>query len=71
MSLCPPVETLGPSGEAPPMDVARLQEEASKALGHLLVTKSSIDAQQRKHVSDFGMAFHQNESETTEAIMEA
>ena len=40
----PPVETLGPSGEAPSLDVARLQEEANKALGHLLRTRSSIDA---------------------------
>ena len=32
---------------------------------------SSINVQQRKQVSDFGMALHQNESETTEAIKEA
>ena len=41
----PPVETLGPSGEAPSLDVTRLQEEANKALGHLLVTRSSINVQ--------------------------
>ena len=35
------------------------------------MTRSSIDAHQRKQVSDFGMAIHQNESETTEAIKEA
>ena len=44
-SLPPLVETLGPSGEAPSMDVAQLQEEANKALGHLLVTRSSFDVQ--------------------------
>ena len=68
MSLFPPVETLVPSREAPPLDVARLQEEANKALDCLLVTRSSLDARWRKQVSDFGMALHQIESETTEAI---
>ena len=53
------------------MDVAQLQEEANKALGHLLVTRSSLDMQQRKQVSNFGLAIHQNELETTEAIKEA
>ena len=43
-SPCSLVETLGPSGEAPSVDVARLQEEANKALGCLVVTRSSIDA---------------------------
>ena len=46
----PPVETSGPSGEAPSMDVAQLQEEAYKALDCLLVTRSSLDARQRKQV---------------------
>ena len=69
--LHPPVETLGPSGEAPSFDVAVLQEEANKALGHLLVTRSSIDAWWRKQVSDFGIVLHQNELQTTEAIKEA
>ena len=65
------VKTPGPSRESPSMDVAQLQEEANKALDHLLVTRSSLDAWQRKQVSDFGMALCQNESETTEAIREA
>ena len=39
----PPVETLEPSGEAPSLDVAILQEEANKTLGCLLATRSSID----------------------------
>ena len=69
--LPPPVKTLGPSSEALSLDLTQLQEEANKALGHLLVTRSSIDAHQRKQVSDFGMALHQNESETIEAIKEA
>ena len=69
--LCPPVETLGPSREAPSLDVAQLQEEANKALGQLLAARSFIDAQWRKQVSNFGMALCQNELETTEAIKEA
>ena len=71
MSLPPLVNTLGPSGEAPSVNVAQLQEEANKALDHLLATRSSLDARQRRQVSDFGMALHQIESETTEAIKEA
>ena len=64
----PPVETWGPSGEAPSVDVARLQEEANKALDCLLVTRSSINVQWRKQVSDFGMALHQHGSDTIETI---
>ena len=70
-SPSPLVKTLGPSGKAPSLDLIQPQEEANKALGHLLVIRSSINAHQRKQVSDFGMACHQNESETTEAIKEA
>ena len=66
-----PVKNLKPSSEAPSLDVTQLQEEANKALGHLLATRSSINTCQRKQVSDFGMALHQNESEMTEAIKEA
>ena len=56
------VETPGPSGEAPSMDVAQLQEEVNKALGHLLATRSSLNVWWRKQVSDFRMALHQDES---------
>ena len=66
----PPVEISGPTSEASSLDVTWLQREANKALEHLMVTRSSIDAHWRKQVSDFGMALHQNESEVTEAIME-
>ena len=45
------------------MDVAQL-------LGHLLVTRSSLDARWGRQVSDFGMALHQIELETTKAIKE-
>ena len=69
-SPSPLVKTLGPSSEAPSLDVTQLQEEANKILGHLLVTKFSIDTHWRKQVSDFGMALHQNESGTIEAIKE-
>ena len=53
---------------APSLDVTQLQEEANKALGCLLVMRSTIDADQRKEISDFGIALHQNESEVTETI---
>ena len=66
-----PVQTPRPSGAAPSLDVIQLQEETHRALGCLLVTRSSINACQRKQVSDFGMALCQNESETTEAINQA
>ena len=71
VSLPPLVKTLRPSREPPSMDVAQLQEEANKALGHLLVTRSSLDARQKRQVSDFGMALHQIELETTKAVKEA
>ena len=67
----PTAETLGPNGNAPPLNVAHLWEEVNKPLGDLLEIKSSIDALQWKLVSDFSMAFHQNESKTTESIKEA
>ena len=53
------------------LPVIQLQEKAGKALGWLVVTRSSLNAHQRKQVSDFEMALHQNESETTKAIKEA
>ena len=56
VSPSPPVKTLRPSSKAPSLDVTQLQEEANKALGHLLATRSSINTHQRKQVSDFGMA---------------
>ena len=67
----PIARTPGPSGDAPPLDVAHLQEEATKALGDLLVTKSSIDTCQQKLVSDFSMTPWQNESKTLQSIKEA
>ena len=70
-SPSPPFKSLGPSHEAPSLDVTQLQEEANKALGHLLATRSSIDAHWRKQVSDFGVVLCQNESEIMEAIKEA
>ena len=69
ISLPPLDDTLGASEEAPSMNVAQLQEEANKALDHLLATRSSLDARQRGQ--DFGMDLHQIELETTEAIKEA
>ena len=66
-----PVETLGLGTGSLPGDLVQLQEEVGGALGHLLVTRSSLDACQRKQVLDFEMTLCQNESETTEAIKEA
>ena len=63
-----PVKTPRPNSRAPSLDVTQLQEEANRAPGCLLVTRSSINACQRKQVSDFGMALYQNELEITEAI---
>ena len=67
----PTAEVLGPSSDAPPPDMAHLQEEANKALGDLLAIKSSIDAHQQKLVSKFGMVLQQNDSKTMESIKEA
>ena len=66
-----PVKTPGPSSRTLSLDVTQLQEEAKKALGCLLAMRSTIDAHQRKEVSDFGMALCQNESEVTKAIKAA
>ena len=54
-----------------PVDVVQLQEDAGKALGCLLMIRSSFDALLQKQVSDFKMALHKNESETTKALKEA
>ena len=42
------VETLGPSREPYSVGVVQLQEETNKSLGHLLVTRSALNAQWRK-----------------------
>ena len=44
----PTAKTPGPSGSTPPTDAGHLQEEANKALGGLLATKSSINAHWQK-----------------------
>ena len=43
----------------------------NSAMGHLLMTRVSIDTCQRKQVLDFEMAIHQNEAKATKAIREA
>ena len=53
------------------MDAGHLWEEANKALGELLATKSSIDTHQQKLVWELGMALCWNESKTTESIKES
>ena len=67
----PTAETPGPSSGAPHADAEHLWEEANKALGGLLATKSSIEAHQQKLVWELGMDLCQNDSETTESIKEA
>ena len=66
-----PVENLGLGTSILPRDVIQLQEEAGKALGCLLATRSSLNACHRKQVSDFVMALFQNKSKTTKAVQEA
>ena len=65
-----PVKILGLGAGFLPRDVIQLQEEVGKALGCLLVTRSSLDACWRKQILDFEMGLCQNESETTESIKE-
>ena len=67
----PTAEAPGPSGDAPPIDVAHLWEEANKALGDLLAVKSSLNAHWQKLVSEFSMALHENDSEAMGSIKEA
>ena len=51
-------------------EVPQWQEEMNRAMGHLLITRASIDAHHRKQVSDFETSFHQNKAQTTRAIKE-
>ena len=53
-----------------PKEVILLQEEINSAIGHVLMTRASIDAHQRKQVLDFETTIHQNEAQATEAIRE-
>ena len=66
-----PTKTLGADMGALPDDVLSLKEEMNSAMGCLLMTRTSIGAHQRKQVSDFETAIHQNEAEATEAIRQA
>ena len=67
----PTIKIPGPSSSVPPLDVAHLWEEANKALGDWLATKSSLNAHQQKLVSKFGITLCQNKSKTEESIKEA
>ena len=67
----PPSRAPGADTSILPENVIKLQKEMNKAMGCLLMTKSSLDACWRKWVSDFKVALHQNEAEATKAIREA
>ena len=67
----PNTKTPGPNSGTPPADSGHLWEEANKALGGLVATKSSIDVCQQKLVWELDMGLHQNDSKTTESIKEA
>ena len=54
-----PIKTLGLGTGTLPVDVVQLQEEVGKALGCLLMTRSSFDDHQQKQVLDFEMALCQ------------
>ena len=54
----PTAKTPGSSSGTPPADTGHLWEEANKALGELLATKSSINIHQWKLVWELGMALH-------------
>ena len=66
-----PAKTPGADSNTLPRNEILLQEEMNRAMGHLLMTSSSLDACQWKQVSDFEMALCQNEAEATKAIKEA
>ena len=66
----PPTKTPQADMGALPEEVILLLEEMNNAMGCLLTTRASLDAHQRKQVSDFEMAICQNEAEATEAMRE-
>ena len=66
-----PTKTLGTDMGTIPKEVILLQEEMNRTMGHLLMTRSSLDAHQRKQVSDFETTLSQNKAKATEAIRDA
>ena len=48
--------TPGGSGNAPPLEAAQLQDEANKALRHLLAMRSTIDVHRRKEILSWPFA---------------
>ena len=54
-----------------PEEVLHLQGEMNRIMGWLLTARASMDVHQRKEVSDFQLALHQNEAQTTKVIREA
>ena len=67
----PSKKSTGDDIRALPKEVLHLQGEMNRIMGWLLTTRASMDACQRKEVSNFQMALYQNEAQTTEIIREA
>ena len=67
----PPAKTPEADTGTLPKKVILLEKEINKAMGCLLMTRSSLDAHQRKQGSDFEMALHQNDTKGTKAVREA
>ena len=68
---CTPTKGLGAGAAILPKEVFSLQEEMNRAMECLLTTRSSLDAHQRKQVSDFQKALGQNQDVATKTIREA
>ena len=58
-----PIAAVSRSGSiSPPVDLAKLWNNANRALDDLLNTKGSIDIRRLRAVWELGMILHQNES---------
>ena len=67
-----PIAALSRSGSiSPPVDLAKLQTNANRALDDLLNTKGSIDARRWSAVWELGIILCQNESQAAATIKEA
>ena len=67
-AILPSKTSTGDDMGALPKEILHLQGEMNRIMRWLLTTRASMDTHWRKEVSDFQMALHQNESQTTEII---